>query len=158
MLLYQKGDSGMQNEEIYIPKNRSELIKQARESCTKNLYSNHNRSLNSDQNKKITKVKDDVFQDKKIREQPRYETINGINRTTSTKLIHSKFFFIRVMVAIVIFLFIVAIDQFNLSYQQVNSNVISEVITSNETVNTAVDLVSSFTKNKIFDVFNGLGE
>jgi hypothetical protein len=112
---------------------RSELIKRAREDCSRNLDGHFS-------NSKKTIVRDTVFaQDK-----------------DASVLIKRKMLIIRTVCAIIIFLLFIAMDQFQINYNGIESNKIKDVISSTYAVENLEKKITEITVEKIIPVFNGL--
>lgn len=117
----------MEKEEQYSSPGRAELIRQARASCTQRLDGVPLKSRTVSQNLESTEV----------------------NRVPWL-----KFFLIRLICAVIIFLVIVAIDQMGIKNGYVDSNTIKQQISSNIRVEQLEEYISDFAEDKIIPVFN----
>lgn len=120
----------MDNQEQYYNPSREELIRAARESCTKNLNSvngNH-RNYNS------LKYKESINDNKK----------DGKSISSGIGI---KYFAIRTIFAIAIFLTVFAIDKLGINLYTVNSDFISNCISTNQGIEEAQDYVVSVFEN-----------
>ncbi|BCN30689.1 hypothetical protein [Anaeromicropila herbilytica] len=138
----------MQENETMMSANRAELIKIARESCAKNLYSNNSRN-NQSSNKRLTSVRRDSL-DGATMLIPIARRSSVSN--TDTRLNGIRFFAIRMIIAVILFASVVLIDQTKFTYNKFNSSVIEEAIHTNASAKRAVDIVATFTQDKILKV------
>lgn len=135
--------------------NRQELIRIARESCEGNLKSSGNGRFSQGLSMKgATKKK------AAIAKAPKVGSVKSGNAsaisTQERKQTTIKFMLIRTICASVIFLAIVVIDKFNLTYETFNSDMIIETVQSNHVYEEAEKFFATLQDEKIVDVFNGL--
>lgn len=135
----------MPDSNAMMSNNRAELIKSARESCNKNLY--HTKST--------TMTAKRVSPKSEVKENTRPIAINQIqSRAIQSKVMTFRLMMLRVLASLAILISIVVIDQFKISYKNVNSSTIKTAIQSNESADKAVDIVTKFTKENIISVFS----
>lgn len=123
----------MDNQEELMAHSRAEYIRLARESCTRNLGSNHS-GKNNNQYKEMQK------------EQRRALSTYAKTETYETTLpdvdsilpvFHFKPVLIRVICCALIFLSVFIIDKFDITIKNFNSNTVKEYISSNEGIEEA---------------------
>ena len=124
----------MEKEEQYSTMGRAELIKQARESCSQRLEGVSSKE-------RIVLLKDRTIAAK-------------LETSEANSVPWLKFFMIRFIVAIIIFLVIIAIDQFGINNSTINSNTIKQQISSNVTVDQLENYISEFAEDKVMPVLN----
>ncbi len=112
---------------------RAELIRSARESCSQNLINTKHSSL--------PLVYKGNYSD-------------GIMKTPENKKIKEFFMYTRILLAIGIFIAIVAVDKFNFKIQGLDSNKINQTISYNLTVDDINKFVKGINGDKILEVFN----
>lgn len=117
----------MLQEDVNAISNRSELIRKARESCTRGM---------NDTNPYSSKLS--------------YNRRASSNETTLTGDVNLKvkFFLIRMVVALVLLTAVVIADQMKLSYEDMNSNQIINLIRSNRLYEQAKEYVNDFTNKE----------
>lgn len=124
----------------YIVKSRDEYIRMARESCVKNLYPES--SGKPDVHKK------NLYKSYGFREGDSYQSEGeGFLLGFNMKSIGFKFFLIRTICVLVLFLAVIMVDKLNVSFKSFNSTAIEELISSNQSLEKAEDFFVSVFKS-----------
>jgi hypothetical protein len=134
---------GMDNQEEFSTLSRADLIKLARESCTKNLSSRNFNSRNLASRNLSSSNLDSMYRNSKDKR------LYGNTYTMTGKKFELppfsiKFFVIRLLCALMIFLTVLMIDKMNINLKVVNSENIKNCVASNQEIENAEELVVSF--------------
>lgn len=136
---------------------RAEMIRQARESCAKNLYATNPKWMDGAINEN---------KEKKIQEQLRKEEKKQIVQTAGAlgikdspvdaeRQTYLKLLLVRTICAVLIALVVITMDQLNLQDSFTKKMDVEAMISSNVTMDQLEQSVSSFIKDTILPVFNG---
>lgn len=136
---------------------RAEMIRQARESCAKNLYATNPKWMDGAINEN---------KEKKIQEQLRKEEKKQIVQTAGAlgikdspvdaeRQMYLKLLLVRTICAVLIALVVITMDQLNLQDSFTKKVDVEAMISSNVTMDQLEQSVSSFIKDTILPVFNG---
>lgn len=136
---------------------RAEMIRQARESCAKNLYATNPKWMDGAINEN---------KEKKIQEQLRKEEKKQIVQTAGAlgikdspvdaeRQTYLKLLLVRTICAVLIALVVITMDQLNLQDSFTKKVDVEAMISSNVTMDQLEQSVSSFIKDTILPVFNG---
>lgn len=119
----------MENQEEYSVPSRAELIKLARESCTKNLSSanSNNKNQNSSQYKAQNKSKNQG-----VARQSDSSNLHTISGRVELPTMNLKLFIIRMICAVMIFLTVLIIDKLDIKFQELSSDLIEKCISTNQ--------------------------
>lgn len=132
----------MDNQEKYSVPSRAEVIKIARDSCTRNLSSVNK----NNKNQNVIKNKDLSMMDRfELEKQTGVKTpfaLSGDGLAMSSMTV--KLFLIRVICAFVLFLTVLLIDKFDVKLKAVNSEFVQELVSTNKGIEDAQDYVVSF--------------
>ncbi len=108
---------------------RADMIKQARESF--NHHANHSAS------------------------QSKFNV--AVSENIETEVTYKwKSFMVRTIIGAILFLFVLCVDQMSISYNDLKSSSIKEIIETNQTVETIQESTANFAKEKIIPVFHRL--
>jgi hypothetical protein len=114
---------------------RAEMIRQARE----NINRNQNMQGHSNSDKKSLNNSYDSEED-----------------TYYDRMYKIKMLMIRSVIAVLLFLAVVAMDQMSITYHNIKSSTIKDAIGTNQTMENVQETVTSFTEEKIIPVFHRL--
>lgn len=133
--------------------NRQELIRMARESCEGNLRPNGNGRFSQGLHKKENVQKKSSVTGKmgKVKTGDKI-----VMKEVDRKRMAIKFLLIRTICVSVVFLFIVVIDRFHISYESFQSETILQTVQSNQLYEQAQELFEGIQDEKIVNVFHGL--
>lgn len=122
----------MDNQEEYPNLSRAELIKLARDSCSKNLGPVNRNSKEYG----LAKQKEQHYYDGRA-----YDLSGKLSEIPPVSI---KFFLIRVICALMIFLTVLLIDKLDINFGSVNSDYIRKCVSSNQEIEDAERIVVSF--------------
>ena len=125
----------MDNQEKYSVPSRAEVIKIARDSCSRNLSSVNK----NNKNQIVNKNKDQSMMDRFD-----FEKQTGAKTPFSLNTMTVKFLLIRVICAFVLFLAVLLIDKFDVKINAVNSEFVQELVSTNKGIEDAENFVVSF--------------
>ena len=132
----------MDNQEKYSVPSRAEVIKIARDSCTRNLSSVNK----NNKNQNMFKNKDQSIMDKYELENQTgvkaHFTLPGNGLAMNSMTV--KFFLIRLICAFMLFLTVLLIDKFDVKLKAINSEYVQELVSTNQGIEAAQDYVVSF--------------
>lgn len=123
----------MDKQEDFIIPNRSEYIKLARESCTKNQSGNLNGKIHTAYKNKEKFMREEFY--------PVGDDA-PVDRTGQT--LNVKLFLVRLICASLLFLTIILMDQFDFNIKEVNVKQIEELVSDNVGVDEAQNFFVTF--------------
>jgi hypothetical protein len=81
----------------------------------------------------------------------------AVNENMETEVTYKwKSFMVRTIIGAILFLFVLCVDQMSISYNDLKSSSIKEIIETNQTVETIQESTANFAKEKIIPVFHRL--
>ena len=146
LITSQKGVMAM-NEVNYPATTRAEMIRQARESCSKKM----NEPVRHTKQKRMETSKH--TEDKPYYLQKKYDLEMDALNLTPSRPFHCKSTIVRFVVAVVICFTVITIDQLGFENEYISGDNIEEWVESNVTVDELEQMVSDLVKDKVYPVF-----
>lgn len=123
----------MENQEELMDYSRAEYIRLARESCTRNLGSNHSGKY-SNQYKELQREQKKALS-AYTKTEINHQSLPGDDY--ALPVFHYKTLLIKIICCALIFLSVYIIDKFDISYKNFSSTTVKEYISSNEGIEEA---------------------